>query len=117
MPYSTDSDLNKENPATPSEFSLGSQLLYRVASLDSTNDRINNLDKEMHETFALKRARIDGLVEKGNVSKAEIDKRLVELETWKAVAVAKISVLIGILFIAWTFLAPTLRNLLGIANG
>lgn len=138
-----DADQNKANPITPSEVTLADQLLYRVASLDATvqsgfrridegmerlrsdfhesqlatNDRINALDKEMHETFAFKRARIDNLVEKGEVTKTKFEERISNLETWKAVATARVAVIVGGLFILWTFIAPTIRALIGIPNG
>jgi predicted nucleic acid-binding Zn-ribbon protein len=122
---------------------LTDQLLYKLASLDSTvqqgfrrldermdrfqadlhenvittNDKINNLDKEFREAIAFKRARIDGLVAEGQQAKKEIEKRIGDLETWKAVAVAKISVIMIGLTLAWTLIAPTVRNILGISPG
>jgi predicted nucleic acid-binding Zn-ribbon protein len=122
---------------------LTDQLLYKLASLDSTvqqgfrrldermdrfqadlhenvittNDKINNLDKEFREAIAFKRARIDGLVAEGQQAKKEIEKRIADLETWKAVAVAKISVIMIGLTLAWTLIAPTVRNILGISPG
>lgn len=125
---------------TPSEFSLAEQVLYRVAGLDSavqqgfrrvdenierlrsdfhesqlaTNDRINTLDKEFHEAMALKRARIDNLVEKGTETRRAIEQRITDLETWKAVALAKVGIIISVVTGLAMMFAPTVRNLLGI---
>lgn len=89
MPYSTDSDQNKENPVSPSTIVLQDQLLYKLASLDASvqsgfrrldekmdrlqtdmhdrhiemNDRINQLDKETAESFLRKRERMDRIEE------------------------------------------------------
>ena len=91
MPYSPDHpEENKQNAFSPShQMNITEQLLYKIAALDasvqsgfrridekmdrfqtdlhdsqiSTNDRINNLDKEMNEAILRKRTRIDKLEE------------------------------------------------------
>lgn len=71
----------------------------------ATNDRINLLDKEMNERFAIKRARDDSQ-----------DRRLVDIETWQHVAMAKVGIIVATASIALTLLAPTVRHILGIAG-
>jgi hypothetical protein len=143
MPYSVDSDHNKDNSRTPSEMGLTDQVLYRVASLDASvqtgfrridegmerlradfhdaqlavNERISKLDKDVHEQLAFKRARIDGLVKEGAGVREKIEGRITALETWQKVMLARASIVFGAIIALWTFIAPTLRNLLGIANG
>ena len=89
-----DPEDNKQNPFTPGLISLSEQLLYKIASLDTavqqgfrrldermdrfqndlhenqitTNDRINELDKEFREAIAFKRTRIDNLVKDGSIA-------------------------------------------------
>lgn len=142
MPYSTDPNKNRDNPSSPSEFSLAEQVLYRVASLDSTvqqgfrrvdenierlrsdfhdaqlatNDRINNIDKEFREAIAFKRARIDSLVAKGEETRQAYEKRLVALETWSKVVTAKVAVIMGVITFVAMLLAPTIRHMLGVSN-
>lgn len=122
---------------------MNEQLMYKLASLDAavtggfrrldekmdrfqtdlhesqigTNDRINKLDKQFGEAIAAKRARIDGLVRDGDVAKRLLEDRLVQLETFRHVAMAKISVGMSAIALVWIVLAPTIRNFMGIANG
>lgn len=143
MAYSVDSEENKKNAMTPSEhLTMNDQLMYKLASLDaavtggfrrldekmdrfqtdlhdsqiSTNDRISRLDKEFGEAIAAKRARIDSLVKDGDVAKRLLEDRLIALETWRHVAMAKISVLMSGIALVWIVFAPTIRDFIGIAN-
>jgi hypothetical protein len=137
-----DSKNNMENPFTPGLVSLSEQLLYKVSSLDSavqqgfrrldermdrfqadlhenqitTNDKINQLDKEFHEAIAFKRARIDALVANRDSYRQEQEKRLQVLETWQAVAMAKISVIMGVITTVAILIAPTIRHILGLPS-
>lgn len=133
MPYSMDVEENMKNPASPSEqIPMTEQFLYRFASLESsvnsgfrrlderlnrfqedlhesqiiTNDRINNIDKEFHEALAFKRVRIDNL-----------QQRVQDLETWQKVIMARVGIIIAAVAVVWTFIAPVLRNLIGVSNG
>ena len=144
MPYSVDSDANKKNPRSPSEhLTMNEQLMYKLAALDAsvqqgfrrldekmdrfqsdlhdsqiaTNDRINTLDKEFTNAIAFKRARIDTLIKESEAVKRDIEKRLIDLETWKAVALAKVGALVTAVTIMWVLVAPTIRSILGINNG
>lgn len=137
------SEENKTNPHTPStHLALNEQLMYKLASLDAavqmgfrrldekmdrfqndlhenqitTNDRISELDKEFNRMFEFKRARIDGLVKEGQIYKEMLEKRLTEIETWQKVSTARIGILMGAIVTVWTFIAPTLRDLLGVPN-
>lgn len=143
MPYSIDEELNKRNPITPSHMSMTDQFLYRLASLDSSvesgfrrlddnlerlrkdmhdaeiryNDKINEVDKHARENIS----RIDvELTNRAKEGRAHLDKynnRVTEIETWQKVAVARVSVIMAVIVGLWTFIAPTIRNILGIANG
>lgn len=133
MPYSMDSNENQRNPQSPSEhLTVNEQLMYKLAALDAsvnsgfrrldekmdrfqsdlhenqieTNDRINKVEVEMNTKFAFKRTRIDAL-----------EKRVQTLETWSQVLMGKIAIAVTILLLVWTFLAPTVRNILGVSNG
>ena len=144
MPYSMDPDENKKNAMSPSEYlTVNEQLMYKLASLDAavqggfrrldekmdrfqtdlhegqiaTNDRINNLDKEFTSAIKAKRERIDMLVAAGEIEKKALIDRVIKLETWREVALAKVSVGVALIVGLWTFIAPTVRNVLGIANG
>lgn len=144
MPYSMDPNENKDNAHSPSEhLTMNEQLMYKLAALDAavqggfrrldekmdrfqsdlhdsqitTNDRISTLDKEFAAAIALKRARIDGLVKESEGVKREIENRIIALETWKHVVVAKMTVAVTGIIALWTFVAPTIRNVLGISNG
>lgn len=141
--YTMDSNENRENPYTPNSLmSLSEQLLYKIASLDTAvqqgfrrldermdrfqsdlhesqitvNDRINQLDKEFTDAIAKKRARIDALVADRDAYRREEEKRLVAVETWQAVAIAKLTVMMGVITTVAMLFAPTVRHLLGIAN-
>lgn len=143
MSYSMDSDANRDNATSPSiHLTMNEQLMYKLAALDaavqggfrrldekmdrfqtdlhdsqiSTNDRISNLDKEFAAAIAAKRARIDGLVRDGEIGKRALEQRLIDLETWKHVAMAKISTIISAVALIWIVAAPTIRNFIGIAN-
>lgn len=133
MPYSNNSDENKENPFSPSpDLPLREQFLYRFSALEEAvrsgfrridermdrmqtelhdrhieiNDRVTIIDRETREQFAFKRARIDALSE-----------RLTALETWSKVVTARFAVLLGVVTVVWTIVAPFLRNILGVPNG
>lgn len=131
------------NPQTPSSMTLNEQLMYKLASLDAavqtgfrrldekmdrfqtdlhdnqiaTNDRIADLDKEFHQKFEFKRARIDGLVKEGQVYKEHLETRLTTIETWQKVASARVAIITSAVIFAWTFIAPTIREIFGIAPG
>jgi hypothetical protein len=68
-----------------------------------TNDRINKLASETSERFTLKRARLDAQ-----------DDRLNRIETWQAVAMAKVSALVAASAIVLTLFAPAIRHALGV---
>lgn len=80
------------------------------------NDRINNLDKETAAVLLAKRIKIEAIEAEGRKAKAEVDKRLVNIETWQQVAMAKVGVMLTVLTIIWIGLAPAIRNILGIPN-
>ena len=110
---------------------VNEQLMYKIAALDASvqagfrrldekmdrfqsdlhdsqihnNDRINRLDKETAEKFALKKARVDALTDRMNST-----------ETWQKVAMAKVGVITGSISLFLVFFAPTIRNILGIAG-
>ncbi len=122
---------------------MNEQLMYKLASLDAavtggfrrldekmdrfqsdlhdtqmqTNDRIGQLDKEFAAAIAAKRTRIDGLVQEGQTARKEVEKRITDLETWKHVLVAKMTVACTAVIAVWTVLAPTVREFLGVSNG
>lgn len=122
---------------------MNEQLMYKLAALDAavqggfrrldekmdrfqsdlhdsqiaTNDRINELDKEVTARFEFKRQRIDNMIKEADVSRARTDDRLVALETWRQVALAQVGVAMTVVAIIWVVLAPSIRALLGIANG
>lgn len=133
MSYSMDSDQNKENPFSPSpDLPLREQFLYRFSALEEAvrsgfrridermdrmqtelhdrhieiNDRVTVIDRETREQFAFKRARIDALTE-----------RVSALETWSKVVTARFAVLLAVVTVAWTILAPFIRSALGVPNG
>lgn len=133
MPYSMDPEKNKENAMSPSEYlTVNEQLMYKLAALDAavqggfrrldekmdrfqtdlhegqiaTNDRINQLDKETTEKFAIKRKRVD-----------EVCDRIHKIETWQQVAMGKVTIVMAVISGALVLLGPTLRNILGIAPG
>lgn len=148
MAYSPDnSKANQENPSTPAvNYSITEQLLYKIASLDSavqagfrrldekmdrvqsdlhdsqisTNDRINNLDKEFTEAIAFKRQRIDNLErvwEERYRNRCEYtDKKLHDIETWQKVAMARAGIVGAAIVIIWTFVSPAVQHLLGIPS-
>ncbi len=144
MTYSVDPEENKRNPNSPSEYlTMNEQLMYKLASLDAavqggfrrldekmdrfqsdlhesqiaTNDRISELDKEFTAAIAAKRARIDTLVKEGDIVRSGYEKRIVELETWQKVVMAKIGLMVSGVTAAWVLAAPTIRSFLGISNG
>ncbi len=93
-----------------------------------TDRRISDLDSEMKQTFAFKRNRIDNVEkeihrvsnfvqEEFSHTKSNNDQRFADIETWRQVAMAKVGVLVGAVVIVWTFIAPTIRDILGIAQG
>lgn len=131
--YSVDKDANKDNPFSPSpDLPLREQFLYRFSALEEAvrsgfrrldermdrvqvelhdrhielNDRINNVEKATVEQFAFKRQRID-----------KIEARLVEIETWSKVVTARFAVILAVITIAWTLIAPFIRSAVGIPNG
>jgi len=133
MPYNTDPNLNKDNAWSPSEhLTVNEQLMYRLAALDASvtqgfrrldekmdrfqadlhaneiaaNDRINKLASDVATRFEFKRARID-----------QIEKRMTTLETWSQVLMGKVAIAVAALIGLWTFIAPTVRGILGISNG
>ncbi len=57
----------------------------------------------------------EGTIEK--MIKSEIEKRLIDLETWKQVIGAKAGMAVAAIVGIWTLLAPTIRGALGISNG
>lgn len=142
MTYSTNSDQNRDNPISPSSFGITEQLLYKIAALDasvqggfkrldekmdrfqtelhdqqiSTNDRINDLDREFRETISFKRQRIDRLVESVQENKDTTNKRITEIETWQRVLMARAGIAFTVFMGIWTLLAPTFRTWLGVAN-
>lgn len=71
----------------------------------ATNDRINALDKETAEAFAHKRSRID-----------DLNKRIHTIETWQAVAMAKVGAIVAAASIALTLFGPSIRVALGVPN-
>lgn len=71
----------------------------------NTNDRINALDKEFSDAVIRKRERIDTL-----------EKRVVDIETWQAVAIAKVTVIMGVITALAMMFAPTVRHILGITG-
>lgn len=136
-----DKDENRQNAYTPSpSISLSEQLLYKIASLDtavqqgfrrldermdriqtdfhdaqlSVNDRISKLDKETAEAFAAKRLRIDTLVQDRDMWREKQNERFQKIETWQAVAMAKVGVIMGLITSLATMFAPTVRHALGI---
>jgi hypothetical protein len=137
------SEFDDKKLSSPSEYlTMNEQLMYKLASLDAavqggfrrldekmdrfqhdlhegqiqTNDRISELDKEFTAAIRAKRERIDGLVKEAEIVKAEYTKRLVALETWREVAVAKVTMAVGVVVGLWTLVAPAVRGLLGISN-
>ena len=140
MPYSLDKEANQENAMSPSEYlTVNEQLMYKLAALDAavqggfrrldekmdrfqadlhdgqikTNDRINNLDKETSERFALKRKRIDDICK--DIHNLETG-RIQKLETWQTVAMAKISVAAAVVSTVIVMFAPAIRHALGVAG-
>jgi dGTP triphosphohydrolase len=130
MPYSVDSDENKENPASPSRYmTINEQLMYKLAALDAsmqsgfrrldekmdrfqtdlhqsqieTNDRINELDKEFTEAIAFRR-----------ITTEAVSQRVSELEIWSKVLMARIAVGITVLALLWTVFAPTVQHWIGV---
>jgi hypothetical protein len=128
-----DPKANKDNPFTPSpDLPLREQFLYRFSALEEAvrsgfrrldermdrfqteihdrhievNTRITHLEVDTREQFAFKRQRVDGL-----------EKRVAELETWSKVVTARFAVLLAVVTVAWTVLAPFLRNIIGVSNG
>lgn len=133
MPYNVDPKENKDNAWSPSEhLTVNEQLMYRLAALDAsvtsgfrrldekmdrfqtdlhesqieTNDRINKIESEYRSAIALKRARIDAL-----------EKRTTVMETWSQVLMGKVTIAVAAVIMLWTFIAPTIRGILGISNG
>jgi hypothetical protein len=131
-------------PIAPQEYlTMNEQLMYKLASLDQavqggfrrldekmdrfqhdlhegqiqTNDRISELDKEFTAAIRAKRERIDNLVKESEIVKAAYEKRMVALETWREVAVAKVTMVTATVVGLWTLVAPAVRSLLGISNG
>jgi hypothetical protein len=110
---------------------MNDQLLYKLAALDASmaagfrrldekmdrfqsdlhdsqiaaNDRINQLDKEVTEQFAFKRARID-----------KIETRIGDVETWQKVSMARVAVALSIILILWTVFGPAVRSAIGLPN-
>jgi len=132
--YSMDKDANENNPWTPSaELSLSDQFLYRFSRLEEAvrsgftrvdeniaalrNEfhdrnldqvqRVTTLESKVDANFAFKRARIDAL-----------EKRIIELETWSKVLTARLAIALAAVIMIWTFIAPILRNIVGLpGNG
>lgn len=143
MPYSVDSDANKENAHSPSVYlNMTEQLLYKIAALDAsvqsgfrridekmdrfqtdlhdsqiaTNDRINTLDKEVNDALLRKRQRIDKLEEMERDHCHKINDRINGVETWQKILTARMTIIgSGILF-AWTFIAPFVRHAVGMGD-
>lgn len=82
----------------------------------STNDRINNLDKEFNQNLAFKRQRIDALERDQHELRNEMQIGLSEVNTWQQVAMAKVGIIVTVFGLVWVVLAPTIRNILGIAG-
>jgi hypothetical protein len=131
--YSVDKEANKDNPFTPSpDLPLREQFLYRFSALEEAvrsgfrrldermdrlqselhdrhlevNDRVSSLEHEFHETIAFKRQRIDGL-----------EKRIIDLETWSKVVTARFAVILAVITVVWTIVAPVIRAAIGVPNG
>lgn len=129
-------------PTASEQMSMNEQLLYKLAGIDaamqsgfrridekmdrfqtdlhesqiSTNDRINSLDKEVHETFLRKRARMDGQDKLIAELKAKHESDYNEIKTWQQVVVAKVGVISTSIALVWVLFAPTIRDFLGISN-
>lgn len=142
MAYSVDSDKNKENPVTPSVFGLSEQLLYKIASLDSavqsgfrridenierirtdlhdsqlrTNDKVNEVDKRVTADIVHICNRLDTKDREGRILVEKYNDRMHAVETWQKVAMARASIIGAAIVIVWTFVAPTLRAVLGVPS-
>lgn len=81
------------------------------------NDKINDLDREFGTKIALKKERIDNLAANGEVTKTNTEKRLVDVETWQKVIMARVGLLVGGATILFTLLGPSIRDFMGISNG
>lgn len=130
--YSPDSKANRENPFTPSpDLPLREQFLYRFSALEEAvrsgfhridermdriqsdihdrqlevNNQITAISNDFRENLAFKRARIDGL-----------EKKINELETWSKVVTARFAVILAVLTVVWTVVAPMIRSILGVPN-
>jgi hypothetical protein len=130
--YSVDKDSNKENPFTPSpDLPLREQFLYRFSALEEAvrsgfrrldermdriqteihdrqlevNTRLNDIEKDFRENLAFKRARID-----------KLEMRISELETWSKVVTARFAVILAVVTVVWTLIAPVLRNMIGVPS-
>lgn len=141
MPYSLDSDANKENAQSPSHYyTVTEQLLYKIAALDASvqqgfrridekmdrfqtdlhesqiavNDRINRLDKETAEAFLRKRQRLDQIEAKERKRCEEVDERFTKIETWQSVSKAQVALLLMGITVIWVIFAPTIRHIFGL---
>jgi dGTP triphosphohydrolase len=130
MPYSVDSDENKLNPKTPSEYmTMNDQLLYKLAALDASmnagfrrldekmdrfqtdlhnsqimmTDRLSELDKEVTANLVIKQ----GMIE------ANRD-RIINLETSNKVLMARFAVAMAAILVVWTVFGPILRHAIGL---
>lgn len=131
--YSMSKDANQDNPFSPSpDLPLREQFLYRFSALEEAvrsgfrridermdrmqielhdrhieiNDRVTGLEKTTQDQFAFKRARID-----------KVEQRVNDLETWSKVVTARFAVLLAVITVAWTLIAPFIRSVIGIPNG
>ena len=128
-----DPNSNRDNPFTPSpDLPLREQFLYRFSALEEAvrsgfrrlDERMDRFQTEIHDRnievnaritavennteskFIIKRARLDA-----------VEKRIIELETWSKVVTARFAVILAVVTVAWTVLAPFIRNMLGVPNG
>lgn len=80
-------------------------------------EKIADLDKEFTAKMEFKRAKIDTLVANGETVKSNIERRLIDIETWQKVVMARVGLIAGSATVVFTLLGPTIRQLFGISNG
>jgi hypothetical protein len=118
---------NQINNETSPLLNLHEQLIYKIAQLDASmqmgfrrlDEKMDRFQNDLHENQIETNNRMNKLenevalhVNTRNLLIEAVEGRVGKLETWQAVATAKVSVALAVVIVAWAAFGTAVQNFL-----
>jgi hypothetical protein len=118
---------NQINNETSPLLNLHEQLIYKIAQLDASmqmgfrrlDEKMDRFQSDLHESQIETNNRINKVeneialqVNTRNLQVEAVEARIGKLETWQAIATAKVSVALAVVIVGWAAFGTAVQNFL-----